>query len=79
MIPEEFFAAVAEVLAFVFRTAGRRRPRRRPGEPAAACKPAENRQIAGTDCGRSTPRCVHGSVRGRLAGDAASTRAHGGR
>ncbi len=27
MIPEEFFAAVAEVLAFVFRTAGRRRRR----------------------------------------------------
>jgi flagellar biosynthetic protein FlhB len=25
VIPEEFFAAVAEVLAFVFRTAGRRR------------------------------------------------------
>ncbi len=25
MIPDEFFAAVAEVLAFVFRTAGRRR------------------------------------------------------
>jgi flagellar biosynthetic protein FlhB len=27
MIPDEFFAAVAEVLAFVFRTAGRRRRR----------------------------------------------------
>ena len=27
MIPEEFFHAVAEVLAFVFRTAGRRRRR----------------------------------------------------
>jgi flagellar biosynthetic protein FlhB len=25
MIPDEFFAAVAEVLAFVYRTAGRRR------------------------------------------------------
>jgi flagellar biosynthesis protein FlhB len=27
MIPDSFFAAVAEVLAFVYRTAGRRRRR----------------------------------------------------
>ena len=36
LIPEAFFAAVAEVLAFVYRTAGRRRRRRDRGRGAGA-------------------------------------------
>jgi flagellar biosynthetic protein FlhB len=38
MIPEEFYAAVAEVLAFVYRTAGKARRRRQ--RPRAALQPA---------------------------------------
>jgi flagellar biosynthetic protein FlhB len=39
MIPEKFYAGVAEVLAFVFRTAGRRR-RRGERRPAGRLEPA---------------------------------------
>jgi flagellar biosynthetic protein FlhB len=40
MIPEKFYAGVAEVLAFVYRTAGRRSRPRRERRPAGALEPA---------------------------------------
>jgi flagellar biosynthetic protein FlhB len=45
MIPEEFFAAVAEVLAFVYRTSGRRAGRRR-GKALAEARPAGASHLA---------------------------------
>ncbi len=45
VIPEELYAAVARVLAFVYRTAGRMPAAARPAAPAAAGRPGPRRSL----------------------------------
>ena len=70
MIPEEFFVAVAEVLAFVFRTAGRRRRERLPER----LRPPRTAQVAGRQNADDGPACESEARRFAAAPPAAACR-----